>query len=145
MWMGRHGIYEVKLRFDHSALLFGFHWGNLRPLGYCCSLLGPTQVLAHELVEALVVFAEEAPQLGHDARVDAWVASALAVPQALVRSVVTQAEEALGAVKVEVVPADARLQPQEALDALQLSHRVLDQLVTVDHQHLAAVKHLHTF
>ena len=85
---------------------------------------------------------EELTQLRDDHRVDAGMPSALALAQALLRCIVAHAVEALGAIEVEVVAADARLQSQKALDALQLGHRVVDQLVAVHHQDLTALEYL---
>lgn len=82
--------------------------------------LRPPQILAYKLVELLVVLAEEPAQLGDDCRVHPGVSPPLALPQAFVRRLVAQTEEALRVVKVEVVPGDTRLQVQELLYPLQL-------------------------
>lgn len=85
---------------------------------------------------------EEPPELGDDHRADPGMPAALALPQALLLGVVAHAVEALGPVEVEVVPAYPGLQPQEALDPLELGHRVVDQLVAVHHEDLTALEHL---
>lgn len=68
--------------------------------------------------------------------------SSLALPQALLLGVVSHAVESLGAVEVEVVPAYPGLEPQEALYPLELGHRVVDQLIPVDHQDLTSLEPL---
>lgn len=85
---------------------------------------------------------EEPPELGHHHGVDPGMPAALALPEALLLGVVAHAVETLGAVEVEVVPAYPGLEPQEALDPLELGHRVVDQLVAVNHQDLPPLEPL---
>lgn len=65
-------------------------------------VLGPAEVFANQLVEALVVLHEEAAQLGDDRGVHARVLASLRLPQTLVRGVVPEAVEAFCLVEVEV-------------------------------------------
>lgn len=65
----------------------------------------------------------------------------LTLLQTLLRSIVSQAVEALGVVKVEVVPTDTRFQPEEILDSAQLRHRILDQLIAIYYENLLSGEH----
>jgi len=87
------------------------------------------------------VLIEELPQLRHDYRTDTRMTPSLALLQTLLRGFVSQAIEALGVVKVEVVSTDARIQPEEILDSTQLRHRILDQLITVHYENLLSGEH----
>lgn len=104
--------------------------------------LRPAEILADEFVEALIVLVEELPQLRDHHRTDARVTPALALPQTLLRRLIPQAVEALGVIEVEVVPADARLEPEEVFDATQLRHRILYELIAVHYEDLLSGEHL---
>lgn len=85
---------------------------------------------------------EELSQLRHDHRTDARMTAPFALLQTLLRGLVPQAVEAFGVIKVKVVPADARFEPEEILDSAQLWYRVLDQLITVHYEDLLPGEHL---
>lgn len=103
--------------------------------------LRPAEVLSNEFVEPLIVLVEKLPQLRHDHRTDTRMTPPLALLQTLLRSLVPQAVEALGVVKVEVVSTNARFQPKEILNSAQLRHRILDQLITVHYENLLSGEH----
>lgn len=84
------------------------------------------------------MLAEEFSQLADDYWVDSGMAATFALPQTLLHGVVAQTVEALRVVEIKVVPADLGLDTEEMLDATQLRHRVLDQLVAVHHEDLLA-------
>lgn len=84
---------------------------------------------------------EELPQLRHDQRADTRMTPPLALLQTLLRSLVPQAIKALGVVKIEVVPTDARFQPEEILDSAQLRYRIFDQLIAVHYENLLSGEH----
>lgn len=67
--------------------------------------------------------------------------SPLTLLQTLLRSIVPQAVEALGVVKVEVVSPDTRFEPEEILNSAQLRHRIFDQLIAVHYENLLSGEH----
>lgn len=66
-------------------------------------LLRPAQILAHQLIEALVVLGEELSQSGHYHGVHVRVLPALGLSEAAIAVVVPQAVESLRLVKVKVL------------------------------------------